>query len=103
MFRSWTKRLFARKPTAPVTRAKSRRASRLLLEQLEDRTLLASGVAGGWYSLKFPAANPGNYLPVAAQGTPAPVGFTYSDPIGGADYNTSVTSLAPAQLTLGQI
>lgn len=78
-----------------------------IVEPLEDRALLA----GGGYTLTFLAANPMNYAAVA----PAPVGnqapvtvgrvtaANGGDPIVGADYSTGLTSLAPGQMSLGQI
>ena len=61
--------------------------------------------AGGSYSLNYQAANPQNYdrKNPSQVGCPVPGGGSAADPIVGANFGSSLNSLAPASMALGQI
>src|SRR5262245_56482443 len=69
-------------------------------------TLIFSGTAhgdAGSYSLTFKASDPTTYSRPMPSSVTCPSGGRGSSPIVGADYGTSVTSLNPQDLGLGQI
>ncbi|ELS05640.1 conserved repeat protein, partial [Xenococcus sp. PCC 7305] len=66
-------------------------------------------MAGGDYSLDFSAANPNNYPKIIGSlftvitGNPLPSGRDPGDDLAGAEDDTSVESLSPGNLAIGQI
>ena len=95
-------RLFTLRQRRPTTKIRKRRRTFPQVEQLEDRVLLAAPL-GGHYLLNFHSSDPTLYSPdTPLTLAPVPNGFA-TNPIPGADWATLITSLAPDDLTLGQI
>ena len=55
------------------------------------------------YSINFKAADPTLYTHLVPGSLPCPAGARQNNPLAGAQFGTGVESLAPADMTLGQV